>query len=341
MTMISERFLVRGGLVAGLVLSVASALNFCAVDACSEAHKYALLGIPMPFLGIGFFIVAGVLYELSITRTFMKPLFLLLMFCASGAEIAFILIQKFRIQKWCPLCLGVAAAVYFVSIVVSFEGVKSIVSRVNQRRIEIMPIMKKIVTIVLVFTAGFFLAYRGMEKGDAEESVPKIFLGKQDSSVEVFIMTDWFCPACQKAEEEIEKAVPALEKRVKIFFVDIPIHPETLNYTPYNLSFLTYEKGKYMELRKALLGLTKKTKDPTPDDVKAAVAPLNVVYKQLSFLEATKGMKFYESVFKGFKVSATPTVVVRDTKTGKVAKLVGIKEISEATMIKAVDQITQ
>ena len=339
--MILERFLMRGGLAAGLILSVASALNFCAVDACSEAHKYTLLGIAMPFLGIGFFIIAGILYELSIANTFVKPLFLLLMFCASGAEVAFLLIQKFRIQKWCPLCLGVAATVYFVTLVTSFEGVKNMIARVNLRGIMIMPLMRKIVTIVLVFTAGFFLAYRGMEKGDAEESVPKIFLGKQDSSVEVFIMTDWFCPACQKAEQEIERTVPALEKRAKVFFVDIPIHPETLNYTPYNLSFLTYEKSKYMELRKALLGLTKKTKEPTPDDVKGAITPLNVVYKPLSFLEATRGIKFCEAVSREFKVSATPTVVVRDTKTGKVAKLVGIKEINEANMMKAADQVAQ
>jgi hypothetical protein len=339
--MIPERILIRAGLAAGLILSVASALNFCAVDACSEAHKYTLLGIAMPFLGIGFFIVGGVLYELSIARTFFKPLFLLLMFCASGAEIAFILIQKFRIQKWCPLCLGVAAAVYFVTLVASFEGVKNMVSRVNQRGITMMPLVKKIVTIVLVFTLGFFLAYRGMEKGEAEESTPRIFLGKQDSSVEVFIMTDWFCPACQKVEQEIERAVPALEKRAKVFFVDVPIHPETLNYTPYNLSFLSYEKSKYMELRRALLGLTKKTKEPTPEDVKGAIGPLNVVYKPLSFLDATKGMKFYEAVSREFKVSATPTVVMRDTKTGKVAKLVGIKAISEANMMKAVEEVTQ
>jgi len=123
--------------------------------------------------------------------------------------------------------------------------------------------------------------------------------------------------------------------------VDIPIHPETLNYTPYNLSFLTYEKSKYMELRKALLGLTKKTKEPTPDDVKGAIAQLNVVYKPLSFLDATRGIKFYEGVRTEFKVSATPTVVVRDTKTGKVAKMIGIKEISEANLMKAVEQITQ
>ena len=335
-----ERLLVRAGLATGLILSVASALNACAAEACSEAHRYALLGISMPLLGIGFFIVAGILYEFSVKKAFMKPLFLWLMFCASGAEVAFLLIQKFRIQKWCPLCLGVAATVYCVTLVTSFEGIKNMIARVNLRGIMIMPLMKKIVTIALVFTAGFFLAYRGMEKGDAEESVPKIFLGKQDSSVEVFIMTDWFCPACQKAEQEIERAVPVLEKRAKVFFVDVAIHPETLNYTPYNLSFLSYEKSKYMELRKALLGLTKKTKDPTPDDVKGAITPLNVVYKQLSFLDATKGIKFYEGVRTEFKVNATPTVVIRNTKTGKVTKLVGINEISEANLVKAVDQIT-
>jgi ABC-type Zn uptake system ZnuABC Zn-binding protein ZnuA len=94
-------------------------------------------------------------------------------------------------------------------------------------------------------------------------------------------------------------------------------------------------------LRKALLGLTKKTKEPTPEDVKEAITSLNVAYKPLSFLEATKGIKFYEAVSREFKVSATPTVVMRNAKTGKSVKLVGIKEISELNLIKAADQVSQ
>lgn len=201
-----------------------------------------------------------------------------------------------------------------------------------------MSLTRKFIVVALVFVAGFFLAYTGMQKGEAEEKVPNIFLGKQDSPVEVFIMTDWFCPACAKAEQEIEKVVPVVGKKAKIIFVDVAIHPETLNYSPYNLSFLTYDKNKYVELRKALMGLTKKTKEPGVEDVRQAIMPLNVAYKPLSFLDATKGIKYFDSLAREFKVSATPTVVIRNVKTNRMTKLVGFRDITEANILRIVDE---
>ncbi|HAM52320.1 MAG TPA: hypothetical protein DCP92_17100 [Nitrospiraceae bacterium] len=311
-------------------------MNIC-TDACSEAHKYSFFGIPVPFLGIAFFIAATIVYEVSRMMERLSFLFWLMIFGASGAEIAFVLIQKYRIQKWCPLCLGIAAAVYFVVVVMSVEEVKNLISKIKDRRVLFMPLLKKVFTILIAFTVGFFAAYQGMQKGEAEENSPNIFLGKQDSSVEVFIMTDWFCPACQKAEPEIERAVLAEENRAKIVFVDVPIHAETLNYTPYNLSFLTYDKNRYIELRKALVSLTKKTKEPTPENVQQAIAPLNVTYKPLSFLVATNGMKYYDALRKEFKVTSTPTVIIRDSKTKKMTQLIGVQEITQANIIKAVN----
>jgi protein-disulfide isomerase len=292
-------------------------------------------------LGIVFFIATTVVYELSRVREWFSSLFGLMIFGASGAEIAFIFIQKYRIQKWCPLCLGIATAVYFVAMVITVEGVKNLISKINDRRTLFMSVLRRVVAILIVFAVGFFAAFQGMQKGEAEDTIPNIFLGKQDSSVEVFIMTDWFCPACQQAEQEIERAALATEKKAKIIFVDVVIHPETLNYTPYNLSFLTYEKNRYMELRKALLSLTKKTKEPTPEDVQQAIAPLNITYKPLTFLAATKGMKYYDTLVKEFKVSSTPTVIVRDTKTKAIMQLVGTKEITQANIVKAVDTVAR
>jgi protein-disulfide isomerase len=222
-------------------------------------------------------------------------------------------------------------------MVMSIEEVKKLISKVQDRRVLAMSLLKKIVTVLLAFTVGFFAAYHGMQKGEAEENIPNISLGKQDSSAEVFIMTDWFCPACQKAEPEIERAVRAMENRAKIVFVDVPIHPDTLNYTPYNLSFLMYQKNQYLELRKALLSLTRKTKEPTPENVQEAIAPLHVTYKPLSFLAATNGMKFYDTLRKEFKVNSTPTVIIRNSKTKKVTQLVGIQEITETNIAKAVN----
>ncbi|HWR58846.1 MAG TPA: thioredoxin domain-containing protein, partial [Thermodesulfovibrionales bacterium] len=315
-----KKLLVRFGLTAGLLLSVASALNLCATDACSQAHKYTLLRVSMPVLGMIFFISAGIMYELGSRIRHLSVLFLLAVFGAGGAEVAFILIQKFRIQQWCPLCLGIAAAVYLIIAVILYERLVELISMIEDRRMMLMSLVKKIVTVAVVFVAGFLVAYKGMDAGGAEERVVNIFLGKQDSPVEVFVMTDWFCPFCVKAEQEIEKVIPVVRKKAKIFFVDVPIHQETLNYMPHNLSLLTYEKDRYIELRKALLILTKKTKEPTVEDVREALKPMKAVYKPLSFLDATKGMKFFESVAREFKIDRTPIVVVRDTKTNRITR---------------------
>ncbi len=321
------------------MLSVASALNICAAEACTQTHKYMFMGITVPVLGIVFFAAAAIIYELGRKKERFSDLFLLLIFAASGAEVAFILIQKYRIEKWCPLCLGIAATVYFTAAVISFERVGSLISMSRNRRIMFMSLVRKVIAVVVVFIAGFLVVYKGMRAGEAAENAPNIFLGKQSAQVEVYIMTDWFCPACMKAEQEIEKVVPAAEKKAKIIFVDVPIHPESLNYTPYNLSFLTHEKSKYMDLRKALLNLTKKKKEPTDEDVREAARPLGVSYKPLSFLDATKGMKFYDSIAREFQVSGTPTVVIRDIKTRKVIKFVGVKEITEANILRSIEEV--
>jgi len=333
--------LIRASLLAGLALSIASELNLCSTSACSEAHKYALFGIPFSIVGIAFFITAEILYEFRGSYRTFAALLLLIIFGACGAELAFILIQKYQIQQWCPLCVGVAATVYFAAFLMSFEKVRDFSIHLKERRIVFMQAVKKLTLIVVVFIIGFFVAYKGAQKGEAQDNVPDIFLGIKNSSLEVFILTDWFCPACRKAEQEIERVVPVLEKKAKVVFVDVPIHPESLNYTPYNLSFLVNEKEKYIEVRKALMGLTGKTKEPTPEEVQKVVAPLNVTQKPLSFMTVNSGMKYYDTIKKTYNVNATPTVVVNNAKTKKTVRLVGVKEITEAGILKALDEVSQ
>ena len=69
---------------------------------------------------------------------------------------------------------------------------------------------------------------------------------------------------------------PELAKSVRVSFVDFPIHKETLNFTPYNLQFLKYEKAQYINLRRVLADLALKTNKPSEQEVQALVAPLGV-----------------------------------------------------------------
>ncbi len=81
-------------------------------------------------------------------------------------------------------------------------------------------------------------------KKEADAAELDMFLGKTSSPTTVYFVSDWFCPICRKIEPAIEKMYPELAKSVRISFIDLPIHKETLNFTPYNLQFISFEKSK-------------------------------------------------------------------------------------------------
>ena len=105
------------------------------------------------------------------------------------------------------------------------------------------------------------MAVIGVHK-EAESAVIDPFLGKTDSSVTVYFISDWFCPGCRKAEPEIERMYPAVAKLARVAFIDYPIHPETANFTPYNLQFLVYEKGEVPEAASCLVRTGIEDKNP-------------------------------------------------------------------------------
>lgn len=336
-----SHYLIRAALLAGFVLSLVSLLDVCGTSACAETHKYVLFGIPFTFFGIAFFPAAWASFELGRARRLFSTLFVIMISAASGAEVAFLWIQKYVIKDWCPLCVGIAAAVYLLALLAYYAEARDALLTSKDRRDINMIFFKKVSFIALVVIAGFLLAFNGAQKSEAKDKGMNIILGKENSSQELYIFTDWFCPACRKAEPEIEKAVASAEKRAKVIFIDVPIHPETFNYVPYNLSFLLNEKGKYLELRKALGALSLTSKEPGPEDVQKAISPLGVTYKPLAFLTVTKGSKYFDETAKAFGVKSTPTVIVNDTKTRKRIQMVGSKDITEKNILKALDDVSK
>lgn len=198
--------------------------------------------------------------------------------------------------------------------------------------------------VLLALLVGLGTSAFGLTKPDAFASdlTPAMLaFGPADSSREVYIVSDWFCPACRAAEPEILKGAGLAMKQAKVFFVDFPIHRETLNYIPYNLSFMAREKGKYLQIREALAVLAGKTKEPTAEDVQAAVSPLGVKYVPLSFADVLAGTQYQMSVVQKHKVSGTPEVVVTDSRTGKVRKLSGSKEITSENILRAMEEVSE
>jgi protein-disulfide isomerase len=317
---------------AGLILSIVSVLKIC--SACSETAAFTIFGMDFGWFGIAYFLMLAALLFIRRWWPGADWLVIALLFAAAGAESRFIWLQKYVIGQWCPVCLWIAASVYFGSAAKLFEtslgynfkgaGMKSRV---------------RLFTVVLAMTAiGLAGAILGVKK-ESEAAELDLFLGKAKSPVTVYFVSDWFCPGCRKIEPAIEKMFPEIARSAKVGFVDFPIHKETLNFTPFNLQFLYFEKDKYIPLRRALGELAAKTKNPTPEEVQAAVAPLGVKLRQVNYSDILYGMQANLAVYRGFNVHSTPSVVVTNTKTNKTKILVGDRQISEQAVKAAMEEV--
>jgi protein-disulfide isomerase len=322
-------------LTIGVVVSIISGTNMCNFGGCTEAHQYRLFGFSFPLVGIFFFGLAGTLIFFVNRFPLMDLMFSLFLAGAAGSEINMILLQKNVIQAWCPLCLGIAVIIYLLTASQLCRHLTSF----KEGFLMNLKFLHKPVLMCVAALLGFTLTLSGIAKQEASAGQLNLSMGKQDSKLEVYLFSDWLCPVCIKIEGVIEAEYPLLSQKAKILFVDKIIHPDAANFVPYHLSFEANEKAKYMQLRKALFTLAQKTKNPSFDDVKAAIAPLHVSYKQLSFLEVTQQMAAFQKLAEQYKVTATPTLVIRNNKTGKVKNLVGNGEITPERIGKALKEL--
>ena len=329
---------------AAWILSVMSWLGICS-DGCEETHLYRLFGIPLSPLGVGFFTLCGLAFLTRNRFRFSGFLIPVLLSGALGSEFVLVWMQKYVIGKWCPLCMGVALSVVTACVLIALERLPRVAIQIRggERNLVMKRLAGKTALILFAFLAGMGMTATGLSKPDAFAaglSATSLVFGDKDSSSEVYVITDWFCPACRAAEPEILKGARKAMQQAKVVFVDYPIHPETLNYIPYNLSFIVREKEKYLQIREAMATLARKTKEPLPEDVQGAVSPLGVKFVPLNYADVLAGMQYFNTLVNKFKVQGTPSVVVLDSRSGKTKTLYGISEITSDNILKALAEVS-
>ncbi len=328
-------------LAATIALTILSWMKLCS-QSCAEGHQYRLYGFK--FEEVGLFVFPTMLFF-----HLLSPWFRILatatgwMLCAAlGAELVFIYAQKYMIGSWCPVCLSIAAALVSASAAYFYEYCNRFEeSFEHEDKGQIMHHVYKGLSGIIILVAGFLFAFGGIGKyhplqAAENEIKEKLAFGKLNSPVEVYVFTDWACPGCRKLEPMLEAAAPEIMKQARLIFVDNPVHPETLNYSPYNLSFMIYNKTKYMKLRSALTDLSEDTKTPTDEQVAALAKRLGASYKQLSYAEIALASKYFNYLVEKLEVEGTPTVVVVSKAQKKGKKLAGTSEITEAAILKAI-----
>jgi len=320
-------------LAGGLTLSVLSGLKIC-TSLCSETAKYSIFGMDFGWFGCAFF---GLLILLAVVRRRVPCAGALLLYgvsAAVGSELRLIWIQKYVIGSWCPVCLSIAAMVAAAFLALSYQLLAATAASGGTMKTR----FTHITVMIFALLVGLGAALAGVQK-EAEAAGPDIYFGKRQSDTTVYFISDWFCPVCRKVEPEIEKVFPEIFTKARVAFVDMPIHPDTSNITPYNLQFMVYNKDKYMRLRHVLDELSRISKNPTPEQVQSAVAPLGVTLRPPNFVEIMNGVKQFESLFRGFGVTATPTVVVDNPRTKKRKLLIGSREISRNAIKEAIAEV--
>lgn len=333
------------GLVAGLTLTTISWLELC-IEACAEVHNYRFFGYSFELLGFVIFSVLILTHVFSLRYPLLGTLTALGLAASVGSEINFIRVQKYVIGQWCPVCLtialcvGVAALAYFVSgLRQTFIDAK----RTNQGVFTMF--IKRAVPSMIMIVIGFIIAFFGVfkpEKSFAQglEAGDPIF-GDKNSSIEVYVITDWFCGGCRKMEPKMHSAWPKIMERARLFFIDFPIHAETKNFMPYNLSFMIYEKEKYFDLRSVLHKLAERTKKPKVKEIRKAIKPLGVVYEPLDFEDIDSGRKFFDGIVKAFEIKMTPTVVVANRRSLQSIKIEGSENINENSVMNAIEELSR
>lgn len=343
---IDKLYLITAGVILiGFFLTIISYLRLCS-EACAQGHNYHLFGMSFEFFGLSFFGFLGLIHFYSKDLPYLAFVELLLFCCAVGAEALFIIVQKYEIGSWCPVCLSIASIVLVGAIVQGIACMKQnlyLTGSDNQRNH-----MKTFWNKFSPFAAiglGFIIAFFGVAKHDelvaVQEAIKdKLAFGNHTSNVEIYLFTDWACPACRKLEPTLEAFVPDLIKNHKVLFVDQVIHPETLNYMPFHLSFMVNNKPQYLKLRQMLQDLSKETGTPTEEQISKGSAKLGVTFQELNYADVAMGIKYFKGLDDKFKIKSTPTMVIinKDTKKGK--KLVGTDEITKINVLKAIKTLT-
>jgi thiol:disulfide interchange protein DsbA len=284
---------------------------------CANACAFIrgdILGLDLNIFGILFYsllLVIAVLYRKVYPKEWLMKALAAIASIGMGAELILI---KFQVQNgvYCPKCL--ISGFFFV--VMFFV---------------VAPHLKKWVVILLVFLGVFFASFTfsgSVIPSYAEEAGAPNF-GNDKGQIEIIVYSDYFCPACRQVDEQIHTALRKLKDKVRIRFVDVPLHAGSLEYAEVFL-YTWFESGNNLEA-------AIKVREILFDEAKTKAeqsGAMNALKKKGILFKVDR--EHAREIFRGFynplmtmdKINATPTLVI--VRGNERKSHVGGKDISKA-----------
>lgn len=164
-------------------------------------------------------------------------------------------------------------------------------------------------------------------------------MGNLTSPIEVYFFTDWKCPACRKIEPMIETAGEKIMQNAKLFFIEVVIHPKSLDFIPYNISFMINNKPQYLLLRNGLTELSKSENPPTEEQIENLAKEAKTKYIPINYSEVSLISNFFNELTKQYKIDSTPTVVIVNSFSKKDKMLRGDNEVTVENIMNAIEEV--
>ena len=307
-----------------IVLSLIGIGIMAYYDYCDTECSYLkgdIWGIDLKWVGMAYmsFIIIFALFRQT---NFVRAL----LAAGLGVEIH---LYAFQVQHdvYCPFCLAFSIML-ILSFIINYEGPSA--WREKRRRmwlyflgevdfpmfrIHKLPLLLfsllGYLTILFTFSGTVTPAYGQ----DYTGSIPTLGKGTH----EIIIFADYFCPPCMRIDT---KAEPLLKKllatsKVKITFVDVPIHTPTPIYAKYYLYAVNAnpEANNVLHVRKILFEAAQVKQIQKEDALIIYLNEQNILWK---VMDEKSIFSKLSTIIKENNIKSTPTCVIRysanDTK---------------------------
>jgi len=263
-----------GASIASLIDYVGAAPTFCAETGCATVRESAWahpLGIPMPVLGVAFYLGALVLSFVDAPR-----LRRVLAIAGAAWAVLLIVLQAFVIDAWCKLCLVAdpAAIGYALMVLASATAVRFTITR----GFVTLPALLATVGVLALWTSDLpaseaagtpaAQAAQAAPAGTAAPASPDkppafVEQAQVPGAATVVEVVDFECPFCRRMQDRLVSAIAHIQSPVRVVRKMLPLkmHPHSM---PAALAYCCADaQGKGDEMAAALFAA--KPDDLTPE----------------------------------------------------------------------------